>query len=278
MELLGDGPNQAIGKPLGEGLAPDGGGLPHGVHQGLVLRRHRLTAEGVIDLDPVVVGGVVGGREIDSPGGAQPADDEGQLGSADYRVREPRHSEIGRHAVAGVDLAGQPPQRTRGGSQQRVTVSQKAVGSGQVLEDPNIVGDHHRQVAAARKGGPQVVAMSLNGHGHGGGIEPVGPVSDPTPATAGPEGKHLPEGVEEQVHLPGLEVSPEHLGLRKGNPARKPILQVAGCLPAPVPILADQPVNRRFEPVGHRHSLCPQRPFAGYRIHRPTRDAFPAAA
>ena len=61
VEILGNGPHQALGKRPGEGNAPDGSGLPHGVHQGLVLRRHRLAAEGVVDLDPVVVGGVVGG-------------------------------------------------------------------------------------------------------------------------------------------------------------------------------------------------------------------------
>ena len=161
----------------------------------------------------------MGSREIDSPGGAEAVDDKGQLGSADHRLFDLRLSEIGRDAVAGIDLAGQPPQRARGSSQQRVTVSQKAVGPGQVSEDSNIVGHHHGQVVTTRKDVPQVVAMPLDGHGHGGGIEAVGPISHPTPASAGPEGKHLPEGVEEQVHLLGLDMTPEDFGLRVGHSA-----------------------------------------------------------
>ena len=69
--------------------------------------------------------------------------------------------------------------------------------------------------------------MPLDSHGHGGWIEPVGPISDPAPAPAGPKGKHLPEGIEEQVHLPGLEVPLQHLWLGVGHLPRKPL--APGC-------------------------------------------------
>ena len=159
-----------------------------------------------------------------------------------------------------------------------MVLSQKAVGPGKVFEDSNIVGYHDRQVAATRIGGPQVVAMPLDGHGHGGGIEPVGPVSDPASPAAGPEGKHLPKGIEEQVQLPGLKVPPEDPGLGVGYLAREPMLQVVAGLPARVPVLLNQPVDHGFQPVGRRHLRYIRKSFPRHRIHPLILHAVPATA
>ena len=247
---------------LGERQRPDVGDRRHDVQQLLILGRHRLAAELVVQLHPVVVRRVVRGRHVhaaDHAGRSQPGDHERQLGRRQRGAVAVRVVQVGGDAVAGVDLAGQPGQPARRQAHQGVLGSQEAVAARHVAEHPHVVGHHHRQVRPPGEALPEEVAVALDGHRHGGRVQPVGAVADLAPAPAGAERQHLPEGIEQQGQPVGLQVSGDHLRMGERDGARQPARKLSGGPLPERPVLVGEQVldvGRTGRMVGHRRIVA----------------------
>ncbi|MCB9741251.1 MAG: hypothetical protein H6740_01355 [Alphaproteobacteria bacterium] len=101
---------EEVDEALLDGLLP--GDAPHlahlldDLHEALVVGRDLLAALDVVDLGAVVVGRVVGGRDVEAALGAQVTDGEGELGRGDEALAAARQ-DVHVHAVGGVDPGGQ---------------------------------------------------------------------------------------------------------------------------------------------------------------------------
>src|SRR5579859_4159474 len=102
-------------------------------------------------------------------------------------------------SVGRIDLTGQPSQRTRGYSQQRMGFPKKSVSPGKIVEHANIVGYYYRQLLSLRKSSFEVFTMTLDSGGDGCQIDSIRAIAYTTPPAPRAERKYLPETVKQKA-------------------------------------------------------------------------------
>jgi hypothetical protein len=112
-----------------------------------------------------------------------------------------------------------------------VVASKEAVNPSEIIEYPDVIGYDYRK-ALTGKSGREVVAVTLDGHGHRGRVKSVRTVANPAAAAPSPEGKYLAEGVEKQWDVLFLQMLGQNLREPQRDDARQPKLQsVSGSFP-----------------------------------------------
>src|SRR5437016_1139524 len=140
-------------------------------------------------------------RNVDTTNRLQFADQVRQFGSAQKRTGRMRLFKVCGDSIGGIDLAGQPSQRTGGNPQQRMALAKKPVNARKIVKHANIVGHHHRQLGSPGKSFLEVIAVALDGRSDGRRIEAIGAVAYAPPPSPSAERENLPKAVKQQGNM-----------------------------------------------------------------------------